>query len=82
MPDQPEPSELVEARLQRLEEAQLFAQHDHEAVLAALEDLSQRFDTIMTKLNRLESRLAETSRADEKPDVGENASDGAIDTGT
>lgn len=82
MPDQPEPSESVEARLQRLEEAQLFAQHDHEAVLAALDDLSQRFDTLMTRLSRLESRLAEASRADEQPADGESASDGSIDTGT
>jgi hypothetical protein len=68
--EQPEQPESVETRLQKLEEAQLYAQHDQEAMLAALEDLSQRFDTLLVKLTRLESRVQEAARASEKSDAG------------
>ncbi len=72
-PAQPEQPESVETRLQRLEEAQLYAQHDQEAMLAALEDLSQRFDTLLVKLTRLESRVQEAARGSEKADVGDGS---------
>lgn len=65
----------VLARLQRLEEAQLYAQHDHEAVLAALEDLSQRFETLLMKLNRLESRVQEAIKTSDEPRPGDGADD-------
>jgi hypothetical protein len=71
--EQPEQPESVETRLQKLEEAQLYAQHDQEAMLAALEDLSQRFDTLLVKLTRLESRVQETTRASEKSDAGDGS---------
>lgn len=69
--EQHEQPESVETRLQQLEEAQLYAQHDQEAMLAALEDLSQRFDTLLVKLTRLESRVQEAARASEKADAGD-----------
>jgi predicted nucleic acid-binding Zn-ribbon protein len=63
----------VETRLQRLEEAQLYAQHDQEAMLAALEDLSQRFDTLLVKLTRLESRVQEAATRSENAETGDGA---------
>ncbi|HEX8876611.1 MAG TPA: hypothetical protein VF777_07670 [Phycisphaerales bacterium] len=75
MSDHSNEHDSVQARLQRLEEAQLYAQHDHEAVLAALEDLSQRFETLMLKLNRLESRVQETSKPWDEPRPGDGADD-------
>lgn len=74
-----EQPESVEARLQRLEEAQLYAQHDQEAMLAALEDLSQRFDTLLVKLTRLESRVQEATRASEKSGAGDGAEQSSED---
>ena len=73
MPEEREQPESVETRLQRLEEAQLYAQHDQEAMLAALEDLSQRFDTLLVKLTRLESRVQEAARGSEKAETGDGS---------
>lgn len=71
----------METRLQRLEEAQLYAQHDQEAMLAALEDLSQRFDTLLVKLTRLESRVQEAARDSEKTDVGDGSAESLSEDG-
>lgn len=81
MPQEREPSESLETRLQRLEEAQLYAQHDQEAMLAALEDLSQRFDTLLVKLTRLESRVQEAARDSEKTDVGDGSAESLSEDG-
>jgi hypothetical protein len=73
--NEPRKPDSVESRLQRLEEAQLYAQHDQEAMLAALEDLSQRFETLMVKLNRLESRVQEATKPSDQPRPADGTDD-------
>ncbi|MBY0112231.1 MAG: hypothetical protein K2Y21_05375 [Phycisphaerales bacterium] len=81
MPQEREQPESVETRLQRLEEAQLYAQHDQEAMLAALEDLSQRFDTLLVKLTRLESRVQQAARGSDKADAGDGSAESPNEDG-
>jgi hypothetical protein len=66
---------MLETRLQRLEESLLYGQHDHEATVAALADLSKRFDSILARLQRLEAGLQSTheAAADERTDGGQDA---------
>ncbi len=55
----------VTARLERLEEVSLFAEHRHDELHAALLDLSARLERVVRRVNELASRMDSIAGAPE-----------------
>lgn len=64
----------LNARLERLEEAVLFAERSGEQLSESLADLSRRLEAVTQRLARLEDRLGRVEvRAPESPGPGPHA---------
>ncbi len=69
----PTPNDPVHhARLERLEEAQLYAERANEELNAALIDLARRLDETMSRLKRLEGKLTNLLANESNPGNAEH----------
>lgn len=74
LPNFPDPNDRAPAegsnpaaRLERLEEAQLYAERANEELNSALIDLARRLDEATSRLNRLEGKLSNLLASESHP---------------
>lgn len=65
-----ESTSRAEDRLRRLEEAQGFLEHAHEALIDHVRSLDRRLAEVHARIDRLEARLSQ-AEAGEESDAGE-----------